>query len=139
MTKCYPLLLTLLLLNNSNVSSSTLAKNLNDSNAKPSLSSTITTSDEINIQAQVEEADKLYWQENYVKAIDVYKNLSDSYVSYDQESRLHWLSSIADCYCRLNDYQQAEKIYTKIAERRKTISGSESTQFANCLSDSSSL
>jgi alpha-beta hydrolase superfamily lysophospholipase len=135
MTKYYSLLFTLLLITNSNISSSSWAKSVKSSDTKPIPSSPTTSADEITIQVQVEKADKLYWQGNYKKAIDAYRNLCDSYPSYDQEGQHYWLSSIADCYCRLNDYQQAETIYQQIASQQKQIKGIGSPQFANCLID----
>ncbi len=135
MTKYCTFILALLLLNNKGPSKAAWAENLNDNNNKPVLVSTTSTTDQTDIQAKTQEADKLYWQGNYKQAIDLYKSLCDSSPSDNLETQLHWLSSIADCYCRLNDYQQAETIYEQIAEKRKKANGIESTQLASCLAD----
>jgi lysophospholipase len=132
MKKYYRFLVIFLLISTFNRNSFAVEQNPNNNQT---LSSASPASDNKSTQAKIDEADKLYWQGNYKNAIDLYKQACQSFISSNQENYLHWLASIADCYCRLDDYAQAQTIYEQITETRKKINGNESIQFANCLID----
>jgi len=106
----------------------------------PALLTSATTStnpslDETQRLAMIEQVDNLYWQGHYQEALDLYKQLSTDYSPQNTACKLHWLSTMADCYCRLNDYKQAEQLYTQILESKKESCRQQPVHLAEPLTD----
>jgi len=139
MNKYQKLIFVFALISLKSLNSLTLANSFPETchsvSSTPATTSANLSLDEKQRLAIIEQADNLYWQGHYQEALDLYKQLSGSYTPQNPACYLHWLSTIADCLSHLNDYKQAEQLYTQILETKKRSCGSQSIHLAEPLTN----
>ncbi len=91
------------------------------------------TNNQLSLSSEEEisnEADALYWQGLYKDALPLYARLAvtkNANNICDSPVQLHHLANLADCYCRLDQYEKARGYYQHILASR-------SEQYGNKLS-----
>ncbi|PWT95864.1 MAG: hypothetical protein C5B53_10665 [Candidatus Melainabacteria bacterium] len=78
------------------------------------------------------QADGLYWQSKYKEALPLYLRLAEEQSTgkgiCDSPIMLHHLSDLADCYCRLGQYDKALRLYQRILATRVKQRGRDSIE-----------